>query len=136
MRQIFTLLILLVVASSQSFAQQDSSRPVIHSDTINLDTSRYDIHQADTMKIGRILIIKMKDKKADTVVVLSKARKRSTSWFTFDLGFSNYNDQTNYAAGPGYLMNDPAAGVPALGKSDFKPRNGKSMNVNLSLIHI
>ena len=131
MRKVFTLLTILSIFSFKALAQQDTTRPIIHSDTIHLDTSRYDIHDADTIKIGRVLFIKIKDKNKDTLLVSKSAKKNgiTTSWFAFDLGFSNYNDQTNYSNASSYLVNSP--GQPALGEGDFKPRLGKSINVNI-----
>lgn len=98
----------------------------------------------DTMRIGNILIIKKggkKREKSDTSVSIvmgrDSDRKRNsriqTNWWIVDLGFANYSDNTNYAAATadGYLMNNPAAGVPALSAPDFKLRTGKSVNVNI-----
>ena len=56
----------------------------------------------------------------------------STNWWVFDLGFSNYVDNTNYSATGSYLVNRP--GYPALDKNDFKLRAGKSVNVNIWIV--
>ena len=95
----------------------------------------YNPKNNDTMRVGNILIIK-KNKKAkgdSTTFIMERSNKKpsrvSTNWGILDLGFSNYNDQTNYANTGSYLVNRP--GSPALGNSDFKLRTGKSINVNI-----
>ena len=55
--------------------------------------------------------------------------KVETNWGVLDIGFANYNDQTDYGNTGGYLVNKP--GTPAFGKGDFKLRTGKSMNLNI-----
>ncbi len=94
---------------------------------------------SDTIRIGNIVIIKRgskkQDKEWDTDIRIGRKRRNkpsniSTNWWIVDLGFSNYNDNTNYAGlPPTYLANRP--GQPALGASDFKLRTGKSINVNI-----
>lgn len=92
--------------------------------------------KADTIRIGGIIIIN-KGGKNDTTnnkeVVFPKRNKKhddkvSTNWFVVDLGFANYNDQTNYAAAAseGFI----ASGI---NKDDLKLRTGKSVNVNIWL---
>ncbi|MBK8609740.1 MAG: outer membrane beta-barrel protein [Chitinophagaceae bacterium] len=90
----------------------------------------------DTIRVGGIIIVKKgkNNKDGDLQVNLGgnrhrKNKKVSTNWWIIDLGFSNYNDQTNYANAGNYLVNRP--GYPALDKNDFKLRTGKSINVNL-----
>ncbi|HAO47205.1 MAG TPA: outer membrane beta-barrel protein [Ferruginibacter sp.] len=93
----------------------------------------------DTIRIGGMVIVKegktngSKDKgvKVQRDYSPKKLRNVSTNWGIVDLGFSNYEDKTNYGAAGigGYLVNRP--GYPALGKSDFKLRTGKSINVNI-----
>jgi hypothetical protein len=100
----------------------------------------------DTIRIGNILIIKKagknrdnndKDKDtSDTKIVMGnysngKQSRVTTNWWIIDLGFANYNDQTNYLNTGTYLVNNPAPGVPAISASDFKLRTGKSVNVNI-----
>lgn len=96
----------------------------------------------DTMRIGNIRIIKKGKKSTQDSVTVEMGRKSydrkknsrvSTNWWIVDLGFSNYDDQTNYANAGSYLVNNPTPGVPALSKSDFKVRSGKSINVNIWL---
>ncbi|MDB5201990.1 MAG: hypothetical protein JWQ27_1399 [Ferruginibacter sp.] len=99
----------------------------------------YNPKNNDTMRIGNILIIKRGKNSTDsgkstTVVMGRKYEKKtssriSTNWFVFDLGFSNYSDQTDYGNTGSYLVNKPLTA--ALGESDFKLRSGKSINVNI-----
>ncbi len=93
----------------------------------------------DTIRIGNIVIVKKGGKNGgrDRDMDIRIGRKRrnnpsniSTNWWIVDLGFANYNDNTNYANVPsGYFANRP--GQPALGANDFKLRAGKSVNVNI-----
>lgn len=121
----FTLLMAAAFIGSQGFAQEDST--VVKAE------------KKDTIRIGNILIIKKGKKDGDdnndkTVeVTMGRKQKKnsrvSTNWFVFDLGFANYIDKTDYGNTGSYLVNRP--GTPDLGKSDFKVRTGKSVNVNI-----
>jgi len=89
----------------------------------------------DSIRIGGMVIIK-KGNGGGRVTVKAggdnekkKHSKLSTNWWIVDLGFSNYNDKTNYANAGNYLINRP--GFPALDKNDFKLKTGKSINVNI-----
>ncbi len=99
----------------------------------------------DTLRIGNMIIIKNGNlKKNDTAtnkgVEINNGRKRqrktltniSTNWFIVDLGFTNFNDKTNYALATAstILVNKPGTGYP-LGPSDFKLKASKSVNVNI-----
>ena len=90
----------------------------------------------DTIRIGSILIIKKNKKGPHDTASLTinstsyKTHSRvSTNYGILDLGFSNWDDQTNYATAGSYLVNRP--GYPSLSSSDFKMRTGKSINVNI-----
>ena len=122
MKQLFTLMALIVsctIANAQS-------------DTLILKS-------ADTIRVGNIVIIKNGSKHHDydgenTHIIMKRGHKRnmsnvSTNWGIFDIGLSNYSDETNYASTGGYLYDRPGA-VP-LGKNDFKLSTGKSINVNI-----
>lgn len=97
----------------------------------------------DTIRIGNMIIIKKGNKSTETVITSKEDRKAnferrqakriSTNWWIVDLGFSNYDDQSNYvtATGDGYLRNRP--GFPDITKSDLKLKTGKSANVNIWL---
>ena len=70
-----------------------------------------------------------------------KITKLSTHWIIFDLGVSNYFDQTDYSAPNTYLYNrlGAAAFIPdapsptPVGKSDFNLNTFKSLNINIWL---
>jgi hypothetical protein len=95
--------------------------------------------ESDTIRVGNMTIINTpgghadhddddKNKNPDKGHNKKHYKKRtvSTNWAILDLGFTNYDDQTNYtqAAAIGFVE-------PGLGKSDFKLRTGKSSNVNI-----
>ncbi len=99
------------------------------------DTTGNPAKTADTIRIGSLIIVKKGDghyENRDGSVKISKERPSrqnvSTNWVILDLGFANYNDKTNYT-------NAIAAGVvaPGIGKEQFKPKVGKSINVNIWL---
>lgn len=113
------LMMVMGILCFTAYAQTDTTTKVV---------------KRDTMRIGNILIIK-KTKDSGTVVMSrndkeGKTKSRiSTNYFVFDFGFSNYNDQTNYANTGTYLYN--RAGATPLNATDFKLKTGKSINVNL-----
>jgi hypothetical protein len=120
----FTLLVAAAFICQLGFAQEDS--------TVVKTTKK------DTIRIGNILIIKKgksEDGNGNDVEVKMGRRQHktnsrvSTNWIVLDLGFSNYIDKTDYANTGSFLVNRP--GTPDLGKSDFKLRTGKSLNVNI-----
>lgn len=123
MKNIFTLCIAICTMMT-GFAQTDTTaKPA-----------------PDTIKIGGMVIIREKgsqpekdeDRRGNFRITSRKNRDKpsniSTNWWIVDLGFSNYNDKTNYTnadalsiAGPAYLIN----------KDWAKLRGGKSRNVNI-----
>ena len=95
----------------------------------------------DTMRIGNIIIVKKGkkfsiDSSSKELAKQNFERKQkskvSTNWWIVDLGFANYDDQTNYvmANTGGYLQDKPGS---SFSKSDFRLRTGKSVNVNIWL---
>ncbi len=118
-----TLLVLFAVAAiSSSQAQTDTT--VVATDTAAVTKKK--------IRIGNIIIVKEGDAN-DTVPKINKKPSRiSTSYFTLDLGLSNFSDATNYGSANSYLVNNPAG--TALSQNDFKLRTGKSINVNLWFI--
>ncbi len=92
--------------------------------------------EGDTIRIGGMIIIrkpgskdrevvrdreyKMKNRRGD------KPSNLSTNWWIVDLGFSNYNDESNYAAA---TLNNFVA--PGIGEDEMKLKSGKSRNVNV-----
>jgi hypothetical protein len=103
---------------------------------LNLTAQEQPEKKGDTIRVGGIIIVK-KGKKEGGVSIKKKGdedgkkkkRNISTNWGIVDLGFANYNDNTNYANTGSYLVNRP--GYPALDKNDFKLKTGKSVNVNI-----
>lgn len=95
--------------------------------------------EPDTIRVGNIIITRDAGKKDDTrngntqITMGRKYHRKlsniSTNWMILDLGISNYSDETDYSSTGGYLYNRP--GTTPLGKSDFKLRDGKSINVNI-----
>jgi hypothetical protein len=95
--------------------------------------------KSDTIRIGGMIIVKRgKSDSTNKNVDITLGRKDpvkkrnanvSTNWWIVDVGFANYDDQTDYSNTGAYLVNRP--GFPALNGNDFKLRAGKSVNVNL-----
>ena len=88
--------------------------------------------QVDTIRVGGMIIIKKRgsDGKERREIEISNRRKKkssniTTNWNIVDIGFANFNDNTNYAAAQasGFL----GAGV---GEDQFDLRTGKSVNIN------
>ena len=87
----------------------------------------------DTIKIGGMIIIREpggnydSTRKRDKIFRISNRRSSdkpanlSTNWWIFDIGFSNYVDNTNY----------PVAIAPGIGEEDLKARAGKSRNIGI-----
>lgn len=121
MKRIFTLCI-AVCTILTGFAQTDSTaKPA-----------------PDTIKIGGMVIIREaggnydSTKRRDRIFSMKNRRNNdkpanvSTNWWILDLGFSNYVDNTNYAAAQasGFV----ASGI---GEDQMKARAGKSRSVNI-----
>lgn len=130
MKSIFTPLA-FVIAISTAHAQTDSTGK----------------DKPDTIKVGGIIIINKKGNQPEgqsgqngstgiTITTQKKPGKRlQTSWLNMDLGFSNYNDNTNYtlAAARDYAR-AIRPGEAAFTESDLRLRTGKSVNFNLWLV--
>lgn len=81
------------------------------------------------------ITVKVVTKSNDSIIVdtkgqkwvktVSKPRNVTTSWWGFDLGFSNYVDNTDYSSA------GAQAYAPGSNSSWFDLKNGKSMNVNI-----
>ena len=113
----FVLLLLGGSLALTSFSQQDTTGKE---------------QRADTIRIGGMIIVRKGDK-SDTsssreVTISNRRRKKltnvSTNWFIVDLGFSSFNDKTNYASA--------SVQQSALGATEdwFELNSGKSRNVN------
>lgn len=89
--------------------------------------------KADTIQIGGVIIIRKGDKSdttqnRDVIISNRKSRKNAnvtTNWWIVDLGFANFQDETNYGAG------ETQSFAPGVGKDQFDLRTGKSVNVNI-----
>ena len=118
MKRIF-ILCMALCAMMTGFAQEDSTKQ----------------QKPDTIKIGGMVIIrepgsKEEDGKRSRNIQINTRRKSkdsnvSTNWWVFDIGFSNWKDQTDYTS--------LAAQAIAPGSTEdwFKLRTFKSRNVNI-----
>ncbi|RYY59838.1 MAG: hypothetical protein EOO05_11985 [Chitinophagaceae bacterium] len=120
MKRIFTLCVALC-AITTSFAQIDTTTKTT----------------PDTIKVGGMVIIREAgsnnedtSRKRDRIFKITrrnndKPANISTNWWILDLGFANYNDQTNY----GSL--EAQAFAPGATEDNLKLRSGKSRSVNI-----
>ena len=123
MKRIFTLCIALCTIVT-GFAQTDT--------TGKQNTPPAD----DTIRIGGMVIIRKAGSKDKEVIRDKEYKMRSrrgdkpsnisTNWWIMDLGFSNWNDESNYAAA---TLNGFVA--PGIGEDQLQLRAGKSRNVNI-----
>lgn len=125
MKKIYFLATLCAMATA-SYAQTEQAKK----------DSAYNPAYNDTIRIGSILIIKKNKKaKGDTTTIITEVKKtnprKSTNYLIFDVGFANFNDNTNYADAGGYVVNK--LGAPAFNASDLKLKGGKSININIWL---
>lgn len=122
MKRIFTLGIIVCTALT-SFGQAD--------------TTGKQNNEPDTIKVGGMIIIRKHDggreiirnrKDKDSTMPrrkYSKPSNVSTNWWILDLGFSNYNDNTNYSAAATQSF------APGSNDESFKLKTFKSRNVNI-----
>lgn len=121
MKRIFTLCTIMCMTMI-GFAQEDSTKKE---------------GRADTIRIGGMIIIRDKDNKnnrrieKDTLPPMRNRKREtpsniSTNWWIFDIGFSNYSDQTVYGAGT-----EADLYAPGSNKNWFNLKDGKSRNVNI-----
>ena len=86
--------------------------------------------KADTIRIGGMVIIrKPGEKNKELKISDRKSENQSrikTNWWIVDLGFSNFNDNTNYSSAAAQQYGDPT-----INANWFDLKNGKSINVNL-----
>jgi hypothetical protein len=114
MKRIFTLCITLCSLLT-GMAQTDTSA-----------------NKVDTIKVGGMTIIRRHGaaKGPDENVSISRRKYEkpaniSTNWWIFDLGFSNYNDKTNYASAAAQAF------APGTDKERLNLKSFKSRNVNI-----
>ncbi|HVW61974.1 MAG TPA: outer membrane beta-barrel protein [Puia sp.] len=88
----------------------------------------------DTIRVGSLIIVKSgKIDRSDHNNTIHVYHKRSfyrpsnisTNWGILDIGFANYNDQTNYSSASAQAF------APGATKDWFRLRTGKSVNVNI-----
>ena len=118
----FLLLCMAACTLTAGFAQTDT--------TGKKDQSA----QADTIRIGGIIIIRKpgsNDREIrDSEIKIprrkyNKPENVTTNWWIIDIGFSNFNDKTNYASAAAQSF------APGSTEDWFKLRAGKSRNVNI-----
>ena len=121
MKRIFTLVVILCTALS-GFSQVDTTGQ----------------NESDTIKVGGMIIIRkpggqreiVRTKKEKDSIIhrrnYSKPANVSTNWWILDLGFSNYNDKSDY-------VNSMASGFTGAGVNEetMKVKTFKSRNVNI-----
>src|SRR5215216_1730808 len=86
------------MAALAGFAQPDTTTVTIKSSS---DTSRNS--KSDTIQIGGMVIIKNGEYSGDKNRHIEwnhhrKNNRLQTSWILLDLGYSNFNDKTNYGS--------------------------------------
>lgn len=114
------------MAALSGFAQDTTTVTISKSS----DTSKSST--ADTIKIGSMVIIKKGEFPGDDTHFEwkhSKNNRLQTSWLLLDLGYSNFNDMTDYSSEE---LLDFTGGVPFT-ENDFTLRNGKSTSINVWL---
>ena len=127
MKRIVLAIVALSIAMA-GFSQEDSTKAPRPDSTGHGE-------KVDTIRIGGMVIIKRNDGKNNDIdvpnIVISNNKKRKnanirTNWMVFDLGFANFNDQTNYAdaKASGFIAQD-------MNEDNFDVRNGKSVNVGI-----
>ena len=120
MKRLFTLCVTLCTIT-MSFAQTDTTGQ----------------QNPDTTKIGGMVIIREQGsnpgdttRKRDRIFKITrrnndKPANISTNWWIFDLGFANYNDNTNYSSVAAQTF------APGATEDNLKLRSGKSRSVNI-----
>jgi hypothetical protein len=123
MKRIFTLCVALSTLITV-FAQADTTG------------TKKTTPQNDTIRIGGMIIIrkagnKDREMSKDSIYKIKNRRgdkpaNLTTNWWIFDIGFSNYNDESNYttAASGGFV-------APGINEDDLKLKGGNSRNVNV-----
>jgi len=118
MKRIF-ILCMALCAMMTGFAQEDSTKQ----------------QKPDTIKIGGMVIIREpgsreEDGNKRRGIQINTRRKSkdsnvSTNWWIFDIGFSNYDDKTDYTTAAAQAI------APGSNEDWFKLRTFKSRNVNI-----
>jgi Outer membrane protein beta-barrel domain len=113
---------------STAFAQNDTTIKKQTDTTIKKETN-------DTIRIGGMIIIKKPGNNNNEIITGEKtvripSRKRTpqnltTNWWIIDMGFSGFNDKTDYASA------EAQAFAPGSTEDWFDIKSGKSRNVNI-----
>lgn len=118
MKRVFILLVGIGMALSSKSQTDTLSKP------------------ADTIRVGNLIIVKKPGlapgpEESKKIIKGNERRRKpskvSTNWIVFDLGFTNYTDNTDYAGAAAQAF------APGADKDWFKLRSGKSSNVNIWL---
>jgi hypothetical protein len=120
-----------------------------HAAHAQTDTTKVDPEKPDTIRVGGMIIINKKgpstttnpDNKDGSVTInyggnkSKKNRRLSTSWLNFDLGFSNYTDNTDYTSAEARdYARALRPGEAPFTESDLRLNTGKSINFNLWIV--
>ncbi|MDX2045830.1 MAG: outer membrane beta-barrel protein [Chitinophagaceae bacterium] len=134
MKKVF-LIMLGIFCAAGTFAQVDTTvkQP---SDTTGRNTA-----EGDTIRVGNIIIIKKggdgRSKEYNVYNENKEYRRRqykrdniTTNWMIVDIGYSGFNDQTNYssAAAQSFIKN---AGSSPVNEGDFSIKGARISNFNL-----
>jgi hypothetical protein len=103
----------------------------VHAQT---DSTQTPVSETDTMRIGNIIILKNGQPSNQSREVQDYFKQRHynrksnhvTHWFSFDLGFNNFVDNTDYSS-----PETQAFAGPNVTEDWFNLRNSKSVNVNI-----
>jgi Outer membrane protein beta-barrel domain len=121
------LMIMLTAACIQAgFAQDDSTKTA---------------QESDTIRVGSIIIIKKGGDKSEYDVYKDKDNYKrkyhrksniTTNWLIFDIGYSGFNDRTDYGGAEAQAFLQNPNGTP-LNSGDFSIRGSRISNFNLWL---
>ena len=130
------LILATIVATNFSLAQIDSTSNKV--DTIKIGNyiivKKGSIETKDSTKLKKSMSISFgTDDLLDISVNTGNKKHKniSSDWWIFDLGFTNFRDQTNYALAQSGSYFQAAAGTPKVSANDMNLINGKSSNVNI-----
>jgi len=124
--------LLLAAGTLTGYAQEDTT------------TKKSEIHEeSDTIRVGGIIIIKKKGDDGDSEYKVTPEKKYhhknrskrdniTTNWLVFDVGYSGYNDKTDFSTQEAQDFLQFQNGVPA-SKGDYSLRAGRISNFNLWL---
>ncbi|MFZ9660769.1 MAG: hypothetical protein ACO29O_02735 [Chitinophagaceae bacterium] len=144
-----TILMALIIGAGMNHAKAQLKEINVKSDTIIVNDDNMK-KSSDTIRVGNIIII-TNDKKDEEInqkenksknefrynfdFNRKKKKKSDTKWFTFDLGFSGFEDKTNYSTWEtrNFLqyIPSPNMSIYPLNKGDFAYKGTRISNFNL-----